>query len=103
MGAARFRLHRWFALIRFHTDPQYVERLLPMHPRGVFPLFALGLVAFFLPTLATADDKAVKDELKRQAGTWAATSSIYEGQEAPDGSGPLDQADRRGRPCGLGA
>ncbi len=55
-----------------------------MHPRGVFPLFAMGLVALLLPTLATADEKAAKDELKRQEGTWAVTSSVYEGQEAAE-------------------
>jgi uncharacterized protein (TIGR03067 family) len=34
--------------------------------------------------LATADDKAVKEELERHQGTWRATSSIYDGQEAPE-------------------
>ena len=33
---------------------------------------------------ALADDKAVKKELKRHQGTWTATSSIYDGQEAPE-------------------
>jgi uncharacterized protein (TIGR03067 family) len=32
--------------------------------------------------LALADDQAAKDELGRHQGTWRATSSIYEGQEA---------------------
>jgi uncharacterized protein (TIGR03067 family) len=31
-----------------------------------------------------ADDKAVRAELDRHRGTWRATSSIYEGQEAPE-------------------
>ena len=31
-----------------------------------------------------ADDKAVKDELKRQEGTWSVTSSIYDGQAASE-------------------
>ena len=39
----------------------------------------LILLAPWLP----ADDKAVKEELERHQGTWLATSSIYDGQEAP--------------------
>jgi len=35
-------------------------------------------------TVALADDKAVKEELERHHGTWRATSSIYDGQEAAE-------------------
>jgi uncharacterized protein (TIGR03067 family) len=34
-------------------------------------------------SLAPVDDRTVKDELERHQGTWRATSSIYDGQEAP--------------------
>ena len=32
---------------------------------------------------ARADDKAVKDELDRHQGVWRASTSVYDGQEAP--------------------
>ena len=31
-----------------------------------------------------ADDPAIKEELERHQGIWTATSSIYDGQEAPE-------------------
>ena len=54
-----------------------------MHPRQYFPLCPT-LSRSSSVTLATADDKAVKDELERQEGTWSVTSSVYDGQEAPE-------------------
>jgi uncharacterized protein (TIGR03067 family) len=45
-------------------------------------LTLLLLVPWPLPT-AFADDQSVKEELERHQGTWRATSSIYDGQEAP--------------------
>ena len=54
-----------------------------MHPSRVLMLF-LGLVALACGSPALGDDKAVKDELKSQQGTWTATSSIYEGQAVPE-------------------
>jgi uncharacterized protein (TIGR03067 family) len=46
---------------------------------------ALTLALLVLsPSLsARADDKAVEDERARHQGLWRATSSIYDGQEAP--------------------
>jgi uncharacterized protein (TIGR03067 family) len=32
---------------------------------------------------APADDKAAREELERHQGTWRASTSVYEGQEAP--------------------
>ncbi|MGP0065318.1 MAG: TIGR03067 domain-containing protein [Isosphaeraceae bacterium] len=54
-----------------------------MHPRHISP-FVLLLFALSVTTVATADDKdkAARDELKRQEGTWSVTSSLYEGQAA---------------------
>ena len=45
--------------------------------------FILATLALFVSAVTTADDKADKDELKRQEGTWAVVSSIHEGQAAP--------------------
>ena len=53
-----------------------------MHPSRVASL-ALGLVVIVRGTPALGDDKAVQAELKKQQGTWTATSSIYEGQAFP--------------------
>jgi uncharacterized protein (TIGR03067 family) len=52
-----------------------------MDLRQSFPS-ALVTFALLVGTVAMAGDKAVKDELKRQEGTWSVTSSIYDGQSA---------------------
>jgi uncharacterized protein (TIGR03067 family) len=46
------------------------------------PLVLVLLAPWPSPS-ALADDQAAKDELDRNQGTWRATSSIYDGQEAP--------------------
>ena len=43
-----------------------------------------GLILVLLMPWSLADDKAVKEELDRHQGTWRTTSSIYDGQEAPE-------------------
>src|SRR5262245_25538236 len=50
-----------------------------MRPRAL----VLVLLIPWPSHLAPADDQPAKDELDRHQGTWRATSSIYEGQEAP--------------------
>jgi uncharacterized protein (TIGR03067 family) len=45
---------------------------------------ALTLVLLVPWSVASADDRAAKEELERHQGTWTATSSIYDGQEAPE-------------------
>ena len=52
-----------------------------MNPRQAGRL-ALAWVVAGRCAAALADDPAVKDELKRHQGTWAVTSSIYDGQPA---------------------
>ncbi len=48
------------------------------------PSRAPALLLLLCPLVpALADDQAVKEELDRHQGTWRATSSIYDGQEAP--------------------
>jgi uncharacterized protein (TIGR03067 family) len=54
-----------------------------MHSRQVFPS-VLALFTLLVGTLVNADDKAVKDELKRHEGTWSVTSSVYDGQAASE-------------------
>jgi len=54
-----------------------------MDPRHAFS-FVLALSTLLAGTLANADDKAAKDELKRHEGTWSVTSSIYDGQPASE-------------------
>ena len=54
-----------------------------MNPRQVFSL-ALALFALLVGTRTIADDKAVKDELKRHEGTWSMTSSIYDDHPASE-------------------
>jgi uncharacterized protein (TIGR03067 family) len=46
---------------------------------------ALTLVLLVPWSVASADDRATKEELERHQGIWTATSSIYDGQEAPEG------------------
>ena len=43
---------------------------------------ARALMLILLAPWLPVDDKAVKEELERHQGTWRATSSIYDGQEA---------------------
>jgi uncharacterized protein (TIGR03067 family) len=45
---------------------------------------ALTLVLLVPWSVASADDQAANQELERHQGTWTATSSIYDGQEAPE-------------------
>jgi len=54
-----------------------------MHPR---PVGCLVLVLLAIGPCAAAfpDGDAVKKELERHHGTWRATSSVYDGQEAPE-------------------
>jgi uncharacterized protein (TIGR03067 family) len=54
-----------------------------MHSRQTFSV-ALTSFTMLVATVATADDKSVKDELKRQEGSWSVTSSIYDGQAASE-------------------
>jgi uncharacterized protein (TIGR03067 family) len=44
----------------------------------------LGLLATSLCAAGHVDDEATKDELKRHQGTWVATSSTFDGQNAPE-------------------
>jgi uncharacterized protein (TIGR03067 family) len=44
----------------------------------------LALLVPWSFSAALADDKAGKEESERHQGTWRATSSIYDGQEAPE-------------------
>jgi uncharacterized protein (TIGR03067 family) len=53
-----------------------------MPPCRAFGLI-LGFVAVSPCTGALAEQEAIADELKRHQDTWVATSSIYDGQEAP--------------------
>jgi uncharacterized protein (TIGR03067 family) len=43
-----------------------------------------GLILVLLVPWSLADNEAVKEELDRHQGSWRATSSIYDGQEAPE-------------------
>lgn len=45
---------------------------------------AITLVLLVPWSVASADDRAAKEELKRHQGTWTATSSVFDGQEAPE-------------------
>jgi uncharacterized protein (TIGR03067 family) len=54
-----------------------------MHSRQTFSV-ALTSFTMLVATVVTADDKSVKDELKRQEGTWSVTSSIYDGKAASE-------------------
>jgi uncharacterized protein (TIGR03067 family) len=54
-----------------------------MHLRHAYGL-TLGLAAAWLAAAAVADDRAVQDELKRHQGRWSVTSSLYDGQPAPE-------------------
>lgn len=53
-----------------------------MRSRNITAMILALLVPWpLLPALA--DDQAVKDERERHQGTWRASTSIYDGQEAP--------------------
>jgi uncharacterized protein (TIGR03067 family) len=55
-----------------------------MHPRHACRLVLLvGLLVIGRGGVAVSRD-AVEDELKRHQGTWAVTSSIYDGRPAPE-------------------
>jgi uncharacterized protein (TIGR03067 family) len=54
-----------------------------MHPHRTCR-FVLSLIATGLCPAGIADDKAVEIELTRHQGTWIATSSTFDGQEAPN-------------------
>jgi uncharacterized protein (TIGR03067 family) len=53
-----------------------------MWPR-LFKCLVLAVAWSRVHAAASCDDGAVNDELKRHQGTWAVTSSIHDGQEAP--------------------
>src|SRR5436309_545271 len=53
-----------------------------MHPWQACRV-TLGLIVVGCGAAALADDPAVTVELKQHQGTWAATSSIFDGQPAP--------------------
>jgi uncharacterized protein (TIGR03067 family) len=44
----------------------------------------LGVLVAGLAAAGFADDDAVKNELKRHQGTWIATASTFDGQNAPE-------------------
>ena len=46
--------------------------------------FLVGLLTTCLCASSFADDDAARNELKRHQGTWIATSSMYDGQKAPE-------------------
>src|SRR5262245_11547378 len=66
----------WFRLPSLHSR----EVARRMRTRSLM-LIVLG--PWWL-SLTPADDKAVKEELERHQGTWRATSSVHDGQEAPE-------------------
>lgn len=46
--------------------------------------FVLRLLAITVCTASADDNDSAKNELKRHQGTWIATSSIFDGQKAPE-------------------